>query len=199
MRAAALLAGLAALAGAVEDDFLPPSRRVSDLRAVAGVSDNWRFLGDRGDRAVRVGAAYFRSIVDHFDGQVTGPLIGFEVSRTSASGDLTDIDVVLITGHAGLAWQTDVPPLHLEAGAFFGAGAARGWVTSDLGGGVDDAGTAFEAGGRLGLFWTTGLGLQLGIETRWSMQRTHADDAAGEPHDADARGFGGLGSVGWRF
>jgi hypothetical protein len=197
VRAAALLIGLTALAGAVDDDFLPPSRRVSDLRAVAGVSDTWRYLGEGTDHAVRVGAAYFRSIVDHFDGQVTGPLVGIELSRTSASGESTDIDVMLATVHAGLSWQTDVQPLHLEAGAFFGAG--RGWVTSDLGGGVDDSREAYEAGGRVGLFWTTALGLQLGIETRWSQQRTYADSAGGERRRADSRGFGCLGSVGWRF
>ncbi|HYE06582.1 MAG TPA: hypothetical protein VEL07_13785 [Planctomycetota bacterium] len=188
-RSGLLLCAVGSLA-ALDD---APARRVADLRIFAGVTDGYEFLNVDGDDGLRVGAGYFRSFVDDYEGDVSGLMVGLEVAGTRSDGPDIDIETIAATGHIGLAYQTDVRQLHLELGPLFGIG--RNSVEFV---GESTSGTYYEAGVRGALFWTFDAGLQLGIDARWQTARAYID-VADERRSAESRGFMGSAVVGWRF
>jgi hypothetical protein len=183
------LAGAAAAADDLGDDL----RRVADLRVMAGLTDQFTFNGQDTDAGARIGGGFFLSFPDEFEGDVTGPLLGLELSRTTAERDSLKVTADEATLHAGFAYQTDFRPIHLEINALVGVG--NGKVESAFG---DDSGMAWEVGARFGIFWTLPFGLQLGGDIRWVNDNVYAD-LNGEREKAKLSGFMGGGSVGWRF
>lgn len=183
------LAGAAAAADDLGDDL----RRVADLRVMGDLTDHFTFNGGQTDLGTRVGAGFFVSFPDEFEGDVTGPLLGLELSRTSAERDELTVSADQATLHAGFAYQTDFRPVHLEINALLGVG--QGKVESAVG---DDTAMAWEVGARFGIFWTLPFGLQLGGDLRWVNDNVYAD-LGGEREKAKLSGFTGGGSVGWRF
>nr|MBA3846760.1 hypothetical protein [Planctomycetota bacterium] len=170
-----------------------PARRVSDLRVFAGVPDGYEFLNVDGDSGLRVGAGYFHSFVDDYDGDVSGLMLGLEVAGTQSDGPDIEIETIAATVHAGLAFQTDVRQIHLELGPLFGVG--RNSVEFV---GESTSGTYYEAGVRGALFWTFDAGFQLGVDGRWQTARSYID-FAGDRRSAESRGFMGSLVAGWRF
>ena len=183
------LAGVAAAANDRGDDL----RRVLDLRLIGDVTDKFQFQGERTDMGTRIGGGFFASFPDEFEGDVTGPLLGLELTRTTAKRDSLKVSADLATLHAGFAYQTEFRPIHLEINLLTGAG--RGSVESAAG---DDKARAWEVGARLGVFWTMPIGLQLGGDIRWVNESAYAN-IGGSRDKAMVRGFTGGGSVGWRF
>ncbi len=188
-RALVLVAAVGALA-AMED---APSRRVEDLRVIAAITDGYEFLDVDGESGQRVGAGWFHSFVDDFEGDVSGLMLGLEVAGSRSDIEGITVSAVAATAHAGLAYQTDVRQLHLELGPLLGVGRNHVEFTDR-----DSYGTYYEAGARGALFWTFDIGLQVGVDARWQTARAYVE-VAGQRRSAESRGFVAGLVAGWRL
>ncbi|HYE06581.1 MAG TPA: hypothetical protein VEL07_13780 [Planctomycetota bacterium] len=188
---------LIAVGGSAVAADLSDLRRVADLRLIGCSSPEFEVGtgGDDTDRGIRVGAGFFYSFVEEFEGDVTGPLVGLEVAQVAADGD--DFDITVIGGclHLGLAYQTDFRPVHTELAVLGGIGSAE--LEASGGGGADES-SSYEWGARVGAFWTFAVGAQIGIDAR-IMRGTFHLKVGDEKVNVINPGFTGGVNLGWRF
>ncbi len=195
LRPLALIA-VAGLAGSAAAADISDLRRVADLRLIGLSAAEFEVGsgGDDTDRTIRVGAGFFYSFVEEFEGDVTGPLVGLEVAQLTADGETVDIAVITGCLHLGLAYQTGFRPVHTELAFLAGIGSAD--VDDDALGG--DESSYYEWGARFGAFWTFPIGAQIGIDARVMRGTIHLkvdDDKVSVVNP----GFVGGVNLGWRF
>ncbi len=187
---------LIAVAGCAAAADISDLRRVADLRLIGLSAAEFEVGsgGDDTDRAIRVGAGFFYSFVEEFEGDVTGPLVGLEVAQLAADGETVDIAVITGCLHLGLAYQTDFRPVHTELAFLAGIGSAD--VDDDVLGG--DESSYYEWGARVGAFWTFAMGAQIGLDAR-IMRGTTKLKVGDDEVDVTNPGFVGGVNLGWRF